>query len=396
MFLTRLRVSNFRNLAPQEITFDNRVTVITGKNGQGKTSLLETVYLLSHNRSFRSGKTKDLLQWTAGPARERVEGAVEATVSSSSGDRLIQYFLRGNHREVFVNEKRVEKLSHFYGQLNSVIFTPEELQLVKGAPQQRRNFVDRSLAMVDPVFVEAAVQYQRALKQRNALLGQLQQTKAPASEAVSQLGFWDALLVKHGHIAAGRRRQFIAALGEKVPNYYRALVSTTRLVRALERVSLRYTSDFLDESGEILPTPKLEELFAAEHLRDLRRGVTSVGFHRDDVEIFLETDFGAKPAKIAASQGQARSVSLALSLSAVDYLNERTGEPPVMLLDDVESELDQYRRAALFELLSTFQAQVLLTTTEPTSAVKSFGSTTGFLAIEGGQVSADRDPKFPQ
>ena len=366
MFLKELTVSGFRNLRPQKIGFNKQVTVISGQNGQGKTSLLEAIYLLSHNRSFRPGKLRDVISWDIIQTKRAVESAislpaaenlatVEATLRGEDGEREIKIAIRPSSREVSVNGKTVKQFKDFFGQLKTVAFTPETLQLVKGPPQFRRSFLDRILAMVDPVFVDASLHYHRALKNRNIVLN---------SNKLDELSLWDELLATYGAEVCQRRAELSSWIAERVGRAYQEVSAG-----AEEQVALDYESDFLGEKGrglnkQILSNADIQAELVGRLDRDRRLKTTSFGVHRDELEISITVKSSSHDARLVASQGQARSIALALNFAAIDYLAERSGEPPLILLDDVESELDNSRRAALLAHVAAGKNQVLITSTD--------------------------------
>lgn len=357
MRIEKLAVQGFRNLERVEAEFPSRVTFVIGPNGQGKTNLLEAIYLLSQAKSFRHSSISDLLPWGA---QDSAACSVEASVSTEDGIKSVSFELEDSRRRVFVNGNRVSKASAFYGQFRAVVFSPDDVQLVKGGPGGRRRFVDRTLSMVDRQFVDHLVSYERALKSRNMLLKRLRRDPSGAEQ---KLAVWDRLLARHGmHVAAGRR-SFAESIEETVGSYYQKLVARSSDFAGAEKVSLSYQGDFLCE-GKIRSEDELVSMFAHSAAEDIRRGISTRGIQRDDLKLQIDVGSGPHEARSAASQGQARSFALSLLLAAVDYLSEESGELPVLLLDDIESELDTYRKAALLDLIQDSKSQLILTLTE--------------------------------
>lgn len=378
MRIDKLVVRGFRNLDSVAADFPSRVTFIVGPNGQGKTNLLEAIYLLSQAKSFRHAALGDLLPWGS------KEGClVEAKVRSSEGTKTIAFEIENGRRRVSVNGNRVSKASAFYGQLCAVVFSPDDLQLVKGGPAARRRFLDRTLSMVDASFVDHVVAYERALKSRNALL---KRGRGGGSALNEKLDVWDRLLVKHGLEVARGRSELVKELLEPTAAYYRRLVARSRSFAAAEDISLSYRGDFFCGGAPRQPE-EVSSLLAEARGEDVRRGVSTRGVQRD--EMLLEIDVGSGPheARLAASQGQARSFALALLLAAVEFLSERRGELPVLLLDDIESELDTHRKTALFELIKESEFQLFLTLTELPPEFAQGVEDSRVLRIEKGQLS---------
>ncbi|MCC6952999.1 MAG: DNA replication/repair protein RecF [Deltaproteobacteria bacterium] len=381
MRLESLAVENFRNLAAQEVRFSPGVNAIVGKNGQGKTSVLEAIYLLAQNRSFRPGMLADLLSWK----HPELAARVAAEISSADGNRRVSYEIAGGRRRVRINDKPVDNSRGFYGSVRAVEFTPEDLSLVRSEPAARRAFIDRILAMVDPGFVESVVSYERALKNRNSLLRSQREARLPARELTIQLESLEKLLIEYGRPTVAARARFIREFTPAVIDIY------ARLAAHRESLSFRYQSELLD--GDRLK--ELEELradYAAERGHDIARGRTHLGPHRDDLVIELDTGSGAKGARVSASQGQTRSIALALKMGAVGFLEQATGEPPIVLLDDVESELDSVRRGALIELIQAEKHQVILTTIDNSSLVAHLGGRCDLKPIEEGLLRSTEAP----
>lgn len=381
MRIEELAVKNFRNLKEQRFQFTEPVTVIVGLNGQGKTSLLEAIFFLAHAKSFRTSHQSELIRWRL-PDEPVVAATVQGTVTSSAGSTGIACEIGPRSKRALINGKAVEQASLFYGQLVVVVFTPEELQLVKGAAAIRRKFIDRLLVMSDTMYVATAVQYQRALKQRNALLTSMRSDHLNAHKglAAGSLRSWNMLLAKHGAVLAACRGKFLQALQPLAQKYYSELTGKSA---GSERIELGYVSHLADGETIFTEAQALELLEnAAEN--DIRRGTTSIGPHRDDIDLRLDVGSGFHPARYTASQGQARSFALALVLAAVEHLAKLLGEPPIVLLDDVESEFDSMRRHALHTILSGLESQVIVTATEPSEELIRGSKQVQILTLQAG------------
>lgn len=380
MELEYLDVYRFRNLLPQRISFTKRVTLVHGKNGQGKTSLIEAVYILAHAKSFRSNKTKELVSWTpAASSNAEADCFVEGRVRTSSGSKTIRWSMVRGKRSVFLNGNKLEAASTFYGQLNCVVFTPDDLVLVKGSPSYRRSFLDRLLAMSDSRYVDSLVAYQRALKNRNKLLSS--RKEAPLSYVTIKP--WDQLLIQHGREIAKKRAELIEELRPLANTYHQSLVSSGD-----EEVHYQYQSQFIANNAEPYGHEELESRFEESLQKDGTRQGTSIGIHRDEVLIELLTPHGNKNTRQGASQGQARSIALSLKLAAIEVLRKRTDELPILLLDDVESELDASRKQAFFTLLNSFQTQVIISSTGLSSELREAIGELDLIEISEGALRA--------
>ncbi|MBP9837575.1 MAG: DNA replication/repair protein RecF [Proteobacteria bacterium] len=368
MFVKEIEVYNFRNLQDQVVFFSNNFSVFAGRNGQGKTSLLEAVYLLTNHKSFRCNKTKELLNFLS----DDESSYIKAQLETEDGSKSISLNIRDNKKEYLINENKVTKVKELYQLISSVVFTPEDLELVKGSPVTRRGFLDRCISLADPVYLESLLNYHQALKNRNKLL--LSNTK------ISELFPWDSILAEKALIITEKRQKFVEELIPDFSKYYQLICAR----EGAETVSLKYLPVLQFKTKE----DYLEKL-AASYEKDLRFKTTTVGPHRDDLEIFINSVFEKglwKKAKEVASQGQSRSIALALKISSLDYLHRATRKPPLLLLDDVESELDTIRRSGLISLLESFNSQVIITTTDVSLAEKTFGSKADFYQIEAGKI----------
>lgn len=387
MFLRELELLGFRNLANTRVAFKTPVTLIVGRNGQGKTSLLEAVYLLALPRSFRTGHVRDVVQWPELSEKfasdtPRFNGCrVRGMVSTASGEKEICYEIVDGRRTVLVNGKRAERAGAFFGQLTAVIFTPEELHLVKGAPLLRRQFIDRTISLIDHRYIDSLVAYQRALKSRNTIL---RSSKTATSPLHLELSAWDEILVDNALYILKQRLEFSREISSTIDGYYAAL---SRSAPYAERVAIQIRSNVLDSQGTIPHRGDLLKRLEQTRERDKVTASTSIGIHRDDLEILFDSGFGKRDAKGSTSQGQAKSISLALKLSAIEFVRKITQESPMLLLDDVESELDDERKRSLYEMLQSFDSQVLVSATSVSAAFTSVLGPVSELEVADGKIS---------
>ena len=339
----------------EKLSFSDRVSLIVGSNGQGKTSLLEAVFFLAHAKSFR---TKTLKELSSLGSEETI---VEGSIDTADGTKSICCKLLGGSRQVYLNGSRVREASSFYGQLVCIEFTPDHLQIVKGQPTLRRTFLDRILAMTDTSYVDNLVAYQRALKNRNAVLKNLH-----FKPAGKDLLPWESLLTEHGRIVAEKRLELVFKLKEASTSNYRFFLSKNDSdweEQNSESIDYELKGDFIKD-GAVMSLDEILAAYEQQREKDIRRKSTSFGSHRDDIVFYLARGPKRYPARKLASQGQARCIALSLTLSAAEYLEHMLSESPIILLDDVISELDRYRRAALFKLLQGLSRQILITATE--------------------------------
>lgn len=370
MYLSRLRLTNFRNYASLDLTPPPGLVVLVGENAQGKTNLLEAVFFVATSRSPRTARDAEVIAWQApgdGPRVARVEATVQradrtvtldVTVMERPGGSGRPPPAREDDEEAFVAAtpgalKRIringvpKRAMDLLGHLPVALFRPEDVDLVSGPPANRRRTLDILLAQLDPRYPRALQRYARAVAQRNHLLRRVSERRASAD----QLAPWDELLAKEGSYLVQQR---LAALERLSPL---AAAAHTTLSGGRDRLTMGYA--VAAGGGTAAATePGFRAALAAALHRDLALGQTTVGPHRDDVTLLIN---GA-PAAGYGSRGQQRSIALAWRLAEASYLRERAHEPPVVLLDDVLSELDEHRRQAVVSAMEGFE-QVFLTTT---------------------------------
>ncbi|MBX5435773.1 MAG: DNA replication/repair protein RecF [Alicyclobacillaceae bacterium] len=349
MFVRELHLHRFRNYRDAHIRFAPGVNVLVGDNAQGKTNALEAIYVLAVGRSHRTHRDTDLISW--GDA----ECTVKATVRLRDRDLPFHLAISPAGKRAAIAGVPVAKMTDFVGHFQVVLFAPEDLALVKGGPGTRRRFVDLELAQTERMYLFHLGQYMRALRQRNLLL---------KSDPVDwqAVDVFEAQMVEHGADLLSRRFRFMLRMQVLAGEVYASL-STGE-----EQLSVEYACSIpgLSPDAVQLPVPELRAYLAERfrtvlldrRQRDRQFGHTTVGPHRDDVALYLN----GRPAHTFASQGQQRSVALALRLAELEFIREEIGEYPVLLLDDVLSELDDSRQHNLVWNISR-QLQTIITTT---------------------------------
>jgi DNA replication and repair protein RecF len=336
--LVSLAITDFRNIVEAKIEPDaTGTTVITGTNGAGKTSILEAVQYLASLQSFRGVPREAMVRRGAGHSIVRAETLVdgrsltiEAEISSTGRPRTL------------VNRQNVHRRSDLHQALRTTVFSPEDIGVVRSGPTERRRFLDETLAVVDPRAGRAAEDVDKILRQRAALLRT--SGRSLSAEVASTLDVWDTRLDESGTTLVEARQRLVGQLAPLADAHY------GRLAGRGSEVGLVYRRSW---SG------RLVESLAASRGKDLERGVSSVGPHRDELELSVE----GMPSRTHASQGEQRSLALALQLAAHQLATEHLGSAPLLLLDDVFSELDPFRSRALLAGLPP--GQTLLTTALP-------------------------------
>ena len=376
MLLLDLKTRSFRNLVDQETRLGRHTTVLFGANGQGKTNFLEACYLLSTLRPLRAHKLAELVRVGSDQAA-RVTGHFELP----GGVRQVEVDIGPDGRSARVDGKAVRDPDELFGGLATVAFTPDDLAVVKGGPEGRRRLLDRAAQNRHPAHLSDAREYLRALRSRNHLLRQGAEPRLLAS--------FDEPLAAAG---ARLRRRREEVLDEVRPH---ARSAFAEVARGESPLGLAYQaagrdSDQLAEAGSSLEARLLEAL-RRRLPRDRERGFTSVGPHADDLGILL----GDMPARLYASQGQSRAIVLAFKIGEIENLRAAQGRAPLLLLDDVSSELDPSRNAWLMEYLGALNGQVVLTTTDPELVAKSAVEDAVFQRVEGGRIAAEK-PQFSE
>ena len=367
MNVTQIKLKNFRNYREAVIDFVPGVQVFVGKNAQGKTNLLEAIFFAVLSKSFRTSVDEEMIGW------ETEESRLTVLFQNRIAGHNLQFLLKkGEKRENLLNGQPVKKRD-VIGYLNAVLFSPEDLLLVKGAPTGRRKFLDLEISQTQPAYYRTLLKYQRALFQRNVLLKQIQEGQA--KRAV--LDLWDEQisplaeqLVRERQRNIGRLTEIAGRIHEKITAGRESFSANYCIYAAAGRETV---SDY--------PTWYKEELKKSRE-KDIRRGTTEFGPHKDDI-IFL---INSRDGKSFASQGQQRTAVLSLKLAEIELMHEIIGEYPILLLDDVMSELDEKRRLNLIEEING-KVQTFITGTERIQGLGELKPT--YYWIDSGTVSTE-------
>ncbi|MCM6809398.1 DNA replication/repair protein RecF [Pediococcus pentosaceus] len=345
MYLKTLELHNFRNYADLVAEFGSGINVLLGENAQGKTNLLESIYFLALTRSHRTNSDRDLISWKTKAAR--VSGSVqkEHTVTP------LEINLSSKGKNAKVNHLEQSRLSQYVGQLNVILFAPEDLSIVKGSPTVRRKFIDMEFGQMSSKYLYNSAQYRSVLKQRNQYIKQLRFN--PKGDQV-YLDVLSDQLAAHGAEIIFQRIQFLKKLEKWSQEVHK------EISQGKEKLSFQYvspiSSDQADTTEKIYAA--LQALFQKQREKELQQGKTLVGPHLDDVR-FMVND---KNVSTFGSQGQQRTTALSVKLAEIDLMKEETGEYPVLLLDDVLSELDDSRQTHLLTAIQN-KVQTFITTT---------------------------------
>ena len=340
MIITRAQLKSYRSYESCELEPCEGVNVLLGDNGQGKTNVLEALYLCCTGRSHRTRQDRELIRWGADFASVRVEA------QRRDGSHEVEILMPAlGRRRLKIAGQEASRSGELMGHVTGVLFSPEDLRTVKDGPAERRRFVDMALSQIRPAYYYALQRYARALKQRNEVL----KLAGAQSGLMATLDAWDAQLAEAGSALMRHRREYIARLSDLAGEVHRD-ISDGR-----ERLEIRYQPSVSAGDGV---QENLEALFGARD-GDLRRQTTCVGAHRDDVQILVE----GRDVRAYGSQGQQRTAALAMRLSELSVMREQLGEWPMLMLDDVMSELDPGRRRQLVQRLEGIQT--FITCTDP-------------------------------
>jgi DNA replication and repair protein RecF len=358
MHLEQLLVRQFRNLSEVKLFWGEGFNVIWGNNAQGKTNLLEAVYLLGHLKSFRGARTSDLIQTGAAAAR------LTGLLTSGRVQHQLEVTLEQQGQTPRLDGKPVQRLSQFIGTLRLVLFTADELILLKGSPAGRRVLLDRAVLQTDPAYLDRVQAYNRILRQRNQLL------KERAS--AEQLAPWNEALIESGARIRQDRCSYLEQLQPVLSAIGREIADRD------ERLALNYP---LAGSRHDLRAALREEIERL-HTRERQLAQTLAGPHRDDPDPLVD----GRPLKLFGSQGQHRSFLLAFKAAQLSDLEARLGEPPLLLLDDLASELDAQRQASFFAFLRRRRGQVLITTTHPATLGEAVCPQARYFHVTDGKI----------
>lgn len=333
MNITKIKLENFRNYTNQEITFNNGINVIYGDNAQGKTNILEAIFLCSMGKSFRTNKDKELIKLNEDFAKINIE------YEKSDRKGKIEYII-SNKKSISINGVKIKKLSELLGNINSIIFSPDDMEILKDGPQKRRKFLNMLISQLRPRYLFNLNDYNKTLEQRNNYLRQIKYENKPKN----MIDIWNEKLANHAQIIYEYRKEFVDKILKKIVDIHKNITNNS------EELKINYISDFRNKEEYIR---KLNEKLN----KDIERGYTSTGIHKDDFEVYINE----KNINLYGSQGQFRTAILSLKLSELYVIYDEIGEYPILLLDDFMSELDEKRRRKFVENIT--DAQVILTGT---------------------------------
>lgn len=360
MIIKSIELKDFRNYRNLKLEFDSGVNIFYGNNAQGKTNLLEAVYYSGTTKSYRNCKDKDLIYFG------EKEAHIQTVIEKKSKEHIIDFHLKDSDKKgIAINKVPIRKASELYGLCKMVFFSPEDLNIIKQGPAVRRRFLDMEIGQIEPIYLNSLINYKKLLNQRNCLLKEYYSNK----EFKDILDVIDIQLVEYGKNIIETREKFVKQLNLVVKDI------NSRMTNGKEALEVKYESDVTVDNYEY----KLRESYD----KDLKFKSTSTGPHRDDL-CFIINDIDIRH---FGSQGQQRTAALSLKLAEIELLKIITKDKPVLLLDDVLSELDKKRQQSLLESISDIQT--LITCTGLEDFIKNSFDADKLYHVENGEIDVE-------
>jgi len=363
--IQQLTLRKFRNIEDEVVTFESGVNIICGDNAQGKTNIVEAVGLFSHGKSFRAVREKEMIYTHS-------DSAVLAAKYIRHGRKHTAEIklYRGAKKECYTDGVKLEKNSQLIGGMLCVVFSPEHLNLIKEGPRERRRFLDMAVSQISPKYFRALSSYGKILANRNSLLKMLRSNP----RCIDTLDAWDEKLCEYGAYIIYKRAEMTKRLAQSAAEAHKGIS------KGAEILEVSYLSECLRGSERVDMTEiskQMKHLLDIRREDDIRRAVTSAGPHRDDLGVVIN----GLSARLYGSQGQQRSCVLSLKIAEAELIAAVEGEPPIMLLDDVLSELDENRQAFLMEKIEGMQ--VIITTCDQEPRI---GESARRMKVEKGKI----------
>ena len=334
MLITNLKLQNFRNYNELNVDFNENINIIYGDNAQGKTNILEAIFVASLGKSFRTNKEKELIKFGEQFSK------IEVNFSKSDRNGNIKFEI-SDKKNIFVNGVKIKKLSELLGIIHIVIFTPDDINILKNGPSQRRRFLDIFIGQLRPNYIYCLNLYLKTLEQRNNYLKQIKFENKPNEF----LDIWDEKLCEYAEKVFKYRFEFINKLKNKIKNVHNIITENN------EDINIEYISDFDNKNNFLNKLKNNRKL-------DILKGYTTKGVHKDDFNLYINNNL----VNIYGSQGQHRTAILSLKMSELKVVYDEIGENPILLLDDFMSELDEKRRTNFLKNIN--DTQVLITCTD--------------------------------
>ncbi len=367
MIVKSLFLDNFRNHRDTKIDFSDRFNIIYGNNGQGKTNILEAIYLCAAGRSHRTSKDTELVRFSSDYYN------ISTHVFNNGIDRNINIkYFNNEKKQIKINEIPIKKLGSLMGNLYAVLFSPEDLSIIKQGPGERRRFVDITLSQIKPTYFYNLQLLAKILKQRNILLKNLYSKTG----LVDTIDIWNYKLAEVAANIILERKKFSDILSEFAQNQHKFITNNKEIITFNYDCNFNYHNS--DKKNEIIDI--YIKLLEKSINRDISIGYTSIGPHRDDYDILINNN----SLKLYGSQGQQRSSVLSIKIAEIELINKETGQYPILLLDDVMSELDENRQKYLMESIRC--VQTFITCTNDSNFKNILNDSARYFLIENGSV----------
>lgn len=334
MYIDEIKLKNFRNYNNQAIKLKQGINLFYGNNAQGKTNIIESIFLCSMGKSFRARRDKELINF------EEENSCIEIKYTKKDREGNIKYLI-GDEKKIFINNIQIKKMSEILGNINIVLFSPEDINIIKDGPSNRRKFLNMMISQLRPNYIYTYNLYLKTLEQRNNYLKNINFE----NKNDDLLDIYDEKLAEYGIIINKYREEFINKIKEKIEDIHK------KVTQEKETIKLKYISDCFEKE-------KFLKALKINRAQDIEKGHTSIGIQRDDIYFFINT----KKIDIYGSQGQQRTSILSLKLAELEIIKDEIGEYPILLLDDFMSELDEERRVNFLNNIEN--TQIIITCTE--------------------------------
>ena len=334
MYIDKIKLNNFRNYIEEEINLDKNINIFYGNNAQGKTNILESIYLCAIGKSYRTNKDREIININKDFSK------VEINYSKKDREGKIKLEI-SDKKNLYLNDIKLKKISEILGNINIVLFNPDDINIFKEGPSKRRRILDIMISQLRPSYVYNLNMYLKILEQRNNYLKQIKYE----NKNEEMLDVWDTQIAKYAEIINLYRKEFTEKIKEKIVDIHKKITDNK------EEIKIEYISDFTNQEEFLKEIKNLRKI-------DIIKGYTGKGIHRDDLKLFIND----KEIGIYGSQGQHRSAILSIKLSELQIIKDETEENPILLLDDFMSELDKIRRQNFLEDVK--DTQIIITCTD--------------------------------
>lgn len=367
MKLTKINLTNFRNYSNVTVTFNPKMNIFIGNNAQGKTNMLEAIVMLALTKSHRIGVNPNIIQF------DKSKTTIKGTVKRDRIISKLELVVTEESKKTRVNGDEIKKIADYISNLNVIVFTPDDLEIIKSSPNIRRNLLNIQLSQISKQYLNTYNEYNKILKTRNEYL------KILFNNSIADKDYLDILtdkLIEKAIIIYQKRKEYLDLIGERIDNYYKEITGISGL-------KIFYEPNIELESYEYEDLrKKLKHTYKKNYMKELNYGMTMYGPHRDDFYF----EFNGNDLKFFGSQGQQRLAVLAFKLAEIDIFTDINGTTPLLLLDDIFSELDLKKRNRLLKFISNRDVQSILTTTDLKNITKKYLDDSYIYEVSNGKI----------